>query len=131
MSDFGAVYEYALQLEGSIPAGAMAEMEAIRPAVMGMTPRQTEEAAKLAAIVNPEERAAAEAKFAAQREEARSKAEDAMRRRVKEAAAAANRPAPTPAPATHPAPAETHSTPTPHAAEHPAPAPHAAANNKK
>ena len=128
MSDFGAVYEYALQLEASIPAGMTAEMEAIRPAVMGMTKRQTEEAEKLAAIEPPEARAKAAADIAAKREEARAKAEEAQRKRVAEAAAATH-PAPTPAP--HPAPAAApHPAPepNPHPPAHPTPTP--AANNR-
>lgn len=98
MSDFGAVYEYALQLEASIPAGTMAELEAIRPAVMGMTKRQTEEAEKLAAM-EPEDRAKAEAEIAAKREEARAKAEEAMRKRAQAMPAPASAPQAAAAPA--------------------------------
>ena len=131
MSDFGAVYEYALQLEASIPAGMTAEMEAIRPAVMGMTKRQTEEAEKLAAMA-PEERAAAEAKIAVTREENRAKAEEAARKRAADAAAAANRPAPHPTATLTHDPAHPASPPHAAPAAHPAPAPHEpAANNKK
>lgn len=35
MSDFGAVYDYALMLEASVPAAAMAELSKVRPGVMG------------------------------------------------------------------------------------------------
>ena len=55
MSDFGAVYDYALQLEATIPPGTMAELEAIRPACLGLTKRQKEEREKLAAM-SPEDR---------------------------------------------------------------------------
>lgn len=104
MSDFGAVLEYAMALEGSIPAGTMAQFEAIRPAVMGMTQRQKEEAEKLAAMT-PEDRAKAQAEIAKRNEEARAKYEEEA---AKRAAAAAPKPAPPPAappaPAAHPAP---------------------------
>jgi len=104
MSDFGAVYDYALMLEASVPAGMMAQFEAIRPAVLGMTPRQKEEAEKLAAM-SPEDRAKAQAEIAKRNEEARAKFEEEA---AKRAAAAAPKPAPPPAappaPAAHPAP---------------------------
>jgi len=35
MSDFGAVYDYALALEAAVPASAMAELSKVRPGVMG------------------------------------------------------------------------------------------------
>ena len=56
MSDFGAVYDYALALEASVPAAAMAEFEKIRPGVLGLTKRQREEAAKAEAKTAAPER---------------------------------------------------------------------------
>jgi hypothetical protein len=97
MSDFGAVYDYALMLEASVPAGMMAQFEAIRPAVLGMTPRQKEEAEKLAAMT-PEDRAKAQAEIAKRNEEARAKFEADAAKRAEQAAAAAPKPAPPPPP---------------------------------
>jgi hypothetical protein len=49
MSDFGAVLEYAMQLEASAPEADLAKLEAIRPAALGPTKKQREELAKAAA----------------------------------------------------------------------------------
>lgn len=46
MSDFGALLEYAMQLEAEAPAGTIAKLEAIRPATMGATKAEREAAAK-------------------------------------------------------------------------------------
>jgi hypothetical protein len=46
MSDFGAVWEYALQLEAAMPEAALAKLEDIRPPTLGPTRKQREEAAK-------------------------------------------------------------------------------------
>jgi hypothetical protein len=96
-SDFGAVYDYALALEASIPAGTMAQFEAIRPAVLGMTKRQKEEAEKLAAM-SPEDRAKAQAEITKRNEEARAKYEADAAAKAEQAAAAAPKPAPPPPP---------------------------------
>jgi hypothetical protein len=48
MSDFGAVLDYALELEASVPEAAVAKLEAVRPAAMGPTKKQREELAKAA-----------------------------------------------------------------------------------
>lgn len=106
MSDFGAVYDYALQLEAAVPPGTMAELEAIRPACLGLTKRQKEEQEKLAAM-SPEDRIKAEAEIAKKREESRAKAEEAA---AKRAATAQQQAAPA-SPAAHPAPP--HAEPAP------------------
>ena len=91
MSDFGAVLEYAMQLEASIPEGEVAKFEAIRPAAMGMTARQQEEANKLAAM-SPEDRAKAETEIARKKEENRAKYEEEAAKRQQQAAARATAP---------------------------------------
>jgi hypothetical protein len=98
-SDFGAVLDYAMQLEASLPEAEIAKFEAIRPAAMGMTARQQEEATKLAAM-SPEDRAKAEAEIARKKEADRAKYEEEAAKRQQQAAtrAAAHPPA-TPAPA--------------------------------
>lgn len=106
MSDFGAVYDYALALEASIPPAAMAELEAIRPACLGLTKRQKEEREKLAAM-SPEDRTKAEAEIAKKKEESRAKAEEAA---AKRAATAQQQAAPASA-AAHPAPPHTEPAP--------------------
>ena len=103
MSDFGAVLEYALALEASIPAGDAMKYEAIRPAVMGMTKRQKEEAEKLAAMT-PEDRQKAQTEIDKRNEENRAKYEEEAAKRAAQAAAAAPKPAPPPPPAPPPAP---------------------------
>jgi hypothetical protein len=110
MSDFGAVLDYAMNLEASMPEAEIAKFEAIRPAAMGMTARQQEEATKLAAM-SPEDRAKAEAEIARKKEENRAKYEEEAAKRQQQAAArrqqqAAQHPA-TPAPA---APVPAHAT---------------------
>jgi hypothetical protein len=98
-SDFGTVVDYALMLEGSIPAGDAMKFEAIRPAVMGMTKRQKEEAEKLAAM-EPEDRQKAQAEIAKRNEEARAKfEEDRAKQQAAAQAAAPKPPPPPPAPA--------------------------------
>ena len=106
MSDFGAVYDYALQLEATIPPGTMAELEAIRPACLGLTKRQKEEREKLAAM-SPEDRIKAEAEIAKKKEESRAKAEEAA---AKRAAQAQQQAAPA-SPAAHPAAPHTEPAP--------------------
>jgi hypothetical protein len=100
MSDFGAVLDYAMELEAAMPEAEIAKFEAIRPAAMGMTARQQEEATKLAAM-SPEDRAKAEAEIARKKEADRAKYEEEAAKRRQQAAtrAAAHPPAPTPAPA--------------------------------
>jgi len=88
MSDFGAVLEYALALEASMPEADATKFEAIRPGVMGLTKRQKAEAEKFAAMP-PEERAKAEAEAAKKKEEARAKLEEDARGRQEQAAAQA------------------------------------------
>jgi hypothetical protein len=53
MSDFGAVWEYAIQLENAMPEAALAKLEDIRPPTLGPTRKQREEAAKAAAHPAP------------------------------------------------------------------------------
>ena len=107
MSDFGAVLEYALMLEGSIPAGEAAKYEVVRPAVMGLTKRQKEEREKLA-VMTPEDRQKAEAEIAKKREEDRAKFEEEARKRQEQADAQARQQAqqqaqqPKPQPAAEP-----------------------------
>jgi hypothetical protein len=107
MSDFGAVLDYAMELEASMPEAEIAKFEAIRPAAMGMTARQQEEATKLAAM-SPEDRAKAEAEIARKKEENRAKYEEEAAKRREQAATRAAAHPPTPAPA--PAPAPAHAT---------------------
>ena len=110
MSDFGAVYDYALQLEAAVPPGTMAELEAIRPACLGLTRKQKEEAEKLAeklAAMSPEDRIKAEAEIAKKKEESRAKAEEAAAKRAAQAqqqTAPASAAAHSAAPHTEPAP---------------------------
>lgn len=99
MSDFGAVYDYALALEASIPVGTMAEFEVIRPAVLGLTKRQKEEQDKLAAM-EPEDRVKAEAEIAKRKEEALAKYQEGAAKKAADIQAQAQRSA-----AQHPAPA--------------------------
>jgi hypothetical protein len=102
MSDFGAVLDYAMELEASMPEAEIAKFEAIRPAAMGMTARQQEEATKLAAM-SPEDRAKAEAEIARKKEENRAKYEEEAAKRREQAATRAAAHPPTPAPAPAPA----------------------------
>jgi hypothetical protein len=101
-SDFGAVLDYAMELEASMPEAEIAKFEAIRPAAMGMTARQQEEATKLAAM-SPEDRAKAEAEIARKKEENRAKYEEEAAKRREQAATRAAAHPPTPAPAPAPA----------------------------
>jgi hypothetical protein len=114
MSDFGAVLDYAMTLEASLPEGEMTKFEVIRPGVMGMTARQQEEADKLAAM-SPEDRAKAEVEIAHKKEANRAKYEEEAAKRQQQAAARRQQQA-----AQHPAPP---------VAQHPAP--HAAADDKR
>jgi hypothetical protein len=99
MSDFGAVLDYAMTLEASLPEGEMTKFEVIRPGVMGMTARQQEEAGKLAAM-SPEDRAKAEVEIAHKKEANRAKYEEEAAKRQ----AARRQQHPAPPVAQHPAP---------------------------
>jgi hypothetical protein len=57
MSDFGAVLEYAMQLEAAAPEAAVAKLAEMRPASMGPTKAQREEMAKAATHPAPVEAA--------------------------------------------------------------------------
>jgi hypothetical protein len=48
MSDFGAVLDYAMMLEAEAPAAALDKLAAMRPAAMGATKKEREEATKAA-----------------------------------------------------------------------------------
>lgn len=49
MSDFGAVLNYAMELEASMPEGTLEKFAEMRPAAMGPTKKQREELTRAAA----------------------------------------------------------------------------------
>jgi hypothetical protein len=48
MSDFGAVWEYAMMLEAEMPPATLMKFDDVRPAAMGPSKKEREELAKKA-----------------------------------------------------------------------------------